>query len=181
MTARLQPAVFLDRDGTVVVESHYLSDPARAVLVPGVADALRLLREAGYALILVTNQSGIARGLYTQADFEAVQRRIEALLEAEGVHVDGVYHCPHHPDFTGPCRCRKPGTLLFERAIAEHGLDPVRSWYVGDRLKDLEPAHILGGRGVLVRTGYGREQEENAGSYEVVDDIVAAAARIIEG
>jgi D-glycero-D-manno-heptose 1,7-bisphosphate phosphatase len=173
--------VFLDRDGTVVVESHYLKDPERAVLVPGAGEALRALREAGFALILITNQSGIGRGLYTEAEFRAVQSRIEALLALDGVHVDDVYHCPHHPEYTGPCECRKPGTLLFERAASEHGLDPARSWYVGDRLKDLEPALRLGGRGILVRTGYGREQEPDAEAFEVVDDLPAAVRRILQG
>lgn len=176
----LRPAVFLDRDGTIVAEAHYLRDPDRAVLVPGAAQALNALRAAGYAVIVVTNQSGIARGLYGEKEFSAVQARIEALLAAQGAHVDAVYHCPHHPDYTGPCECRKPGTLLFERAAREHGLDPARSWFVGDRLKDVEPALRLGGRGLLVRTGYGREHEAEAGEFDVVDDIVGAAARIVE-
>jgi D-glycero-D-manno-heptose 1,7-bisphosphate phosphatase len=174
-----RPAVFLDRDGTVVIERDYLSDPERAELVPNAAAALSRLTAAGFALIVATNQSGIGRGLYREADYCAVRQRIAELLEREGVHLDGVYHCPHHPDFTGPCACRKPGTLLFERAIAEHGLDPARSWFVGDRLKDVEPARTLGGRGILVRTGYGKEHEADAADFHVVDDIAAAADLIL--
>lgn len=174
-----RPVVFLDRDGTIVVESHYLRDPDRAELVPGAAEALRALRDAGFALVVITNQSGIARGLYAEADFQAVQRRIDALLAERGAAVDAVYHCPHHPDFTGPCTCRKPGTGLFERAREEHGLDLSGAWYVGDRLKDLQPARILGGSGILVRTGYGREQEAEAGDFDVVDDLGAAARLIL--
>lgn len=176
-----RPAVFLDRDGTIVIERHYLSDPERAELVPGAARAMARLRDAGFALIVVTNQSGIARGLYGEEEFRAVQARIDELLEAQDVRVEGVYHCPHHPDLTGPCACRKPGLALFERAAAEHGLDLARSWFVGDRLKDVEPARALGGRGILVRTGYGREQEADAGDFWVVDDLDAAAARILQG
>lgn len=176
-----RPAVFLDRDGTIVVECEYLKDPARVRLVPGAAEALRSLRNAGYALIVVTNQSGIARGLYTESDFRAVEARIHALLEERGISVDAVYHCPHHPEFTGPCDCRKPGTGMYEQAVREHRLDPSRSWYVGDRLKDLEPARVLGGTGLLVRTGYGREQEADAGDFEVVDDLAGAARRILGG
>ena len=177
--AAARPAVFLDRDGTIVVESHYLKDPDRVRLVPGAIEALRALRDAGYVLIVVTNQSGIARGLYDESDFHAVEARIRELLEERGVSVDAVYHCPHHPEFTGPCDCRKPGTGMYERAAREHGLDPSRSWYIGDRLKDLEPARVLGGTGLLVRTGYGREQEADAVDFEVVDDLAGAARRIL--
>jgi D-glycero-D-manno-heptose 1,7-bisphosphate phosphatase len=172
-------AVFLDRDGTVVVERDYLADPGRAELVPSAASALSRLTSAGFALIVVTNQSGIARGLYSETDYRAVRQRIAELLEREGVFLQDVYHCPHHPDFTGPCACRKPGTLLFERAIAEHGLDPARSWFIGDRLKDVEPARTLGGQGILVRTGYGMEHEAAAADFHVVDDIAAAADLIL--
>lgn len=176
-----RPAVFLDRDGTVVVERHYLRDPDAVELVPGAAGALRRLREAGYALVVVTNQSGIARGLYTEAEFRAVQDRIDALLAREGVRFDGVYHCPHHPDFTGRCECRKPGTGLHRRAARELGLDLARSVFVGDRLKDVRPADDLGGDAILVRTGYGREQEGDAPDDLVVrDDLPAAADYILE-
>jgi D-glycero-D-manno-heptose 1,7-bisphosphate phosphatase len=174
-----RPAVFLDRDGTLVVERNYLADPARVELVPGACEALRRLREAGFALIVVTNQSGIARGLYGEADYLAVRERIREMLLACGVRIDGVYHCPHHPDFTGECECRKPGTLLFERAAREHDLDPRRSWFIGDRLKDVQPARAMGGAGLLVRTGYGRETEAAAYGFEVVEDIAAAADLIV--
>src|SRR5690606_21848860 len=135
-----RPAVFLDRDGTIVVERNYLADPARVELVPGAAAALRALAEAGYALVVVTNQSGIARGLYGEGEFRAVQRRIEELLAREGIRLDGVYHCPHHPDYTGPCECRKPAVGLYLRAARELGLDLSRSVCIGDRLKDVLPA-----------------------------------------
>ncbi len=178
--ASRRAAVFLDRDGTLVEEEDYLSDPDRVRLIPGAADALRRLRDAGFALVIITNQSGIARGFYTERDYRAVQDRIEAEFQLGRVRFDAVFHCPHHPDFTGPCRCRKPGTLLYEQAIQELGLAPDLSWYVGDRWKDLEPARILGGRGLLVRTGYGREQGPGPAEFEAVDDIVAAADRILQ-
>lgn len=172
-----RPAAFIDRDGTIVAERHYLSDPDRVALVPGVPDALRRLRHAGYALVVTTNQSGIARGLYTESDFRAVQRRIEQVLARHGIRLDGVYHCPHHPDFTGPCACRKPGTGMYRQAARELGLDPARSLFIGDRLKDVEPASALGGTAILVRTGYGREEARRAGpEVRVVDDLLAAAA-----
>jgi D-glycero-D-manno-heptose 1,7-bisphosphate phosphatase len=176
----VKPAVFVDRDGTIVVERYYLADPDDVELVPGAVRALAELAAAGYALVVVTNQSGIARGLYDDAAFHAVQRRVEELLAAEGVHLDAVFYCPHHPDFTGPCDCRKPGTALFRRAAAELGLDLARSFFVGDRLKDVVPAFELGGRAVLVRTGYGAEHEAAAGpDVVVVDDLAAAAALVL--
>ena len=175
-----RPAAFLDRDGTVMVEREYLADPAGVELVPGAADALRRLRQAGYALVLVTNQSGIGRGLYTHADFTAVQARLEQELAAAGVTLDGVYFCPHAPD-TG-CACRKPGTALFLQAAAELGLDLGASVFIGDRLRDVEPAAGLGGRGILVRTGYGVDESASASAgVAVVADLAAAAARVLEG
>jgi D-glycero-D-manno-heptose 1,7-bisphosphate phosphatase len=177
-----RPAAFLDRDGTIVIERYYLADPERVELVPGAGQALKRLAEAGFALVVVTNQSAIAQGIYTVTDFEAVQRRIEEKLAAEGVRLDGVYYCPHHPAFTGPCECRKPGPGLFRRAAADLGLDFARSVFIGDRVKDVIPALSLGGRGFLVRTGYGVEQQhEVPAAVEVVDDLAAAADRILEG
>lgn len=172
----LRAAAFIDRDGTLVAKRDYLADPEGVELVPGAAAALRRLRRAGYALVVVTNQSGIARGLYTPADYEAVRRRIDAVLAAEGVRLDGVYHCPHHPDLSGPCDCRKPGVGLYRRAAAQLGLDLGRSLYIGDRLKDVEPAEVLGGRAFLVRTGYGEGEAPAAPlGVRVVADLGEAA------
>ncbi|HEX7089694.1 MAG TPA: HAD family hydrolase [Longimicrobiales bacterium] len=174
-----RPAVFLDRDGTLVVERHYLADPARVELVEGAAAALKELAAAGYALVVVTNQSGIARGLYGEAEYRAVQRRIEELLRREGVELDGVYHCPHHPDYTGPCECRKPAPGLFRRAARELGLDVSRSVCIGDRIKDVLPARELGCAAILVRTGYGEEQARDAPEWVRVERDLAAAAEAI--
>ena len=143
-------AVFLDRDGTVIRDAHYLGDPSRVELLPGAAAAVRRLNEAGVPVIVVTNQSGIARGLLDEAAYERVRARLEALLAAEGARIDRSYMCPHHPDFGGPCECRKPGTLLYRRAAEELALDLEGSWYVGDKWRDVEPAIALGGRGILV-------------------------------
>jgi len=173
-------AVFLDRDGTLIEEAHYLADPDRVRLVAGAAEALERLRTAGYALILVTNQSGIARGIYSAEDYHAVAARLDEVLEQSGVPVDGTYYCMHHPDHTGPCDCRKPGTGMYERAARELGLDPAASWYVGDKVTDVLPAQALGGKGVLVRTGYGRDHEEHLPVGVVaVDDLAEAAALIL--
>lgn len=146
----LRPAVFFDRDGTLIEDEHYLSDPARVRLRPGAAAAVRRVNQAGLAVVIVTNQSGIARGMYTEAQYEAVRDRTLALLGEGGAHVDATYHCPHHPDFGPACACRKPGIALFQQAAAEHALDLARSALVGDRLRDVSPAARFGALGVLV-------------------------------
>lgn len=172
-----RPAAFVDRDGTIIREREYLSDPAGVELLPGAAEGLGALAGAGYAIVVVTNQSGIARGLYDEAAYQAVQRRLVEILAGHAVPVAGSYHCPHHPAFSGTCDCRKPGTGLFQRAVREHGLDPARSVFIGDRLRDIEAARELGGRAFLVRTGYGQEEAERAVSNVVIcDDLAAAAA-----
>jgi D-glycero-D-manno-heptose 1,7-bisphosphate phosphatase len=146
-------AAFLDRDGTIMYDFHYTDRPEDVVLLGGAAHAVRRLNAAGVPVIVATNQSGIARGFFTMDDAERVNARLQELLLAEGAHYDDVYVCPHHPDFSGACACRKPGTLLFERAAADHGLDVVRSVYVGDRFRDVEPGLTLGGTGILVPNG----------------------------
>ena len=145
-----RPAAFLDRDGTLMRDIHYPRDPEAVVLIAGAADAVRRLAEAGVVPVVVTNQSGIAQGRVTVAEYEAVRDRLDALLAAEGARVAASYHCPHHPDWTGPCECRKPGTLLYRTAASEHGLDPARSLFVGDRWRDVGPGLELGGFAVLV-------------------------------
>jgi D-glycero-D-manno-heptose 1,7-bisphosphate phosphatase len=148
----LRAAVFLDRDGTVIEDRHYLGSPDGVRLLPGAAAAIARLNQAGVPVVLVSNQSGIARGFFSEDDFHAVQRRLADLLAAEGARLDAAYHCPHGPDDPAPCDCRKPATGLFLRAAREHGLDLARSWFVGDRLRDVQPGVALGGRGILLAT-----------------------------
>lgn len=175
-------ALFVDRDGTVIREGKYLSDPAEAELLPGVAEGLTAFQAAGYGIVIATNQSGIARGYYGEADYRAVEEEVERQLAVAGVRILGSYFCPHHPEWTGPCDCRKPATGLFERAARDHGLDLARSVYVGDRLRDVEPGRVLGGTAVLVRTGYGeREVAWAPAGVLVVDDLAAAARLLLAG
>jgi histidinol-phosphate phosphatase family protein len=145
-----RPGAFLDRDGTIIRDANYVRDPDDVVLLPDAADAIRRLNAARVPVVIVTNQSGIARGLLSTGDYELVCRRVEALLAAEGARVDATYMCPHYPDITGPCECRKPGLALYRQAIAEHDLDPTRSLFAGDRWRDVAPATALGGMGVLL-------------------------------
>ena len=147
---RLRPAVLIDRDGTIIVDHHFIARPEQVELLPGAAAAIKRLNDAGWPVIVVTNQSGIARGYFTQADYENVRDRMAELLKKHGARVDATYVCPHHPDFTGPCECRKPGSLLFRQAAEQHALDLSRSWLIGDKLRDVAPAAELGARAIMI-------------------------------
>ncbi len=180
-------AVFLDRDGTVIVDRHHLGDPAGVELLPGAAAAIRTLNQAHLPIVLVTNQSGIGRGLFSTADFQAVQRRLVELLEAQHARVDAVYHCPHSPEHDPPCHCRKPLPGLYQRAAEELGLDLSRSFYVGDRPRDVAAATLFGGTGFLLESesaaGPGSaspsgELPQSAAVY-VVSSLEDAAAAIL--
>jgi D-glycero-D-manno-heptose 1,7-bisphosphate phosphatase len=142
-------AVFLDRDGTVMEDAHYIKSPSQVRLIPGAAAAVRKINDARVPAIVVTNQSGIARGIFKVQDYEAVRRHFESLLEAEGAHIDASYFCPHHPS-VAPCDCRKPATKMFEDAIRDFKLDSKNVAYVGDRWRDVIASKTLGGRGIMI-------------------------------
>jgi D-glycero-D-manno-heptose 1,7-bisphosphate phosphatase len=175
------PAAFLDRDGTVIREADYLADPEGVALIPGVPDALHRLRELGYRLVIVTNQSGIARGLYGHDDYRRVAARLDRVLGEHGVPVDLTLHCPHHPEFSGPCECRKPGLGMYREARERLGIRLRGSVFVGDKPSDVLPALALGGRGWLVRTGHGARAEA-AGrvpdGIRVADDLGEVAREV---
>lgn len=176
-----KPAVFLDRDGTIIEDTRYLHDPEKVKLLPGAAAAIKRLNGAGYLVVVVTNQSGIARGFYTVADYEAVQRQLRALLTAHGARLDGAYFCPHHPRFTGPCECRKPGVKLFRDAQQALDIDLAQSWWVGDRVSDVQPAESLGAasdHAILVATGEGNLHQGLARALGVT--VVADLARAVD-
>ena len=171
-------AAFLDRDGTLITDVHFLADPDGLVMMPNADHAVRALNDAGVLAIVVTNQSGIARGLITEAQYQATAQRLREVFAAKGARLDGMYHCPHHPDFTGPCECRKPGTLLFRRAAADHGIDLTGSAYIGDRLRDVQPARTLGGLGFLVPVASTPPEEREIAEREfAVVDTLGEAVR----
>lgn len=170
------PAVFLDRDGTIIDEVGYLDRPERVELYPFSTAAIRALNRAGFRVVMVTNQSGIARGFFDEGVVHAVHDHIAGLLRTGGAHIDAYYYCPHHPDgrvaaYSGPCACRKPGRGLVDRAVQELAVDPARSFTVGDRWLDVKLAANVGGRGILVRTGYG-SLEETRPPADVTPDAV---------
>jgi histidinol-phosphate phosphatase family protein len=141
-------AVFLDRDGVIVEDRGYMRDPADIALLPGTAAALRGLQREGWKLIVISNQSGVGRGLITVAEMGAVQARVVEVLRAEGVELTGAYFCPHHPDEN--CECRKPSPYLILKAAREHDVDLTRSWMIGDRESDLEAGRAAGCGHVLL-------------------------------
>jgi len=141
-------AVFVDRDGTLNVNIDYLSDPAGYQLYPGAAEGLRLLRERGFFIVVVTNQSGIGRGFFDEKALDRIHDKMRADLAKGGASIDALYFCPHKPDES--CECRKPGTAMFEKAIREHGIDPKRSFVIGDMRMDVEAGHRIGARTALV-------------------------------
>jgi D-glycero-D-manno-heptose 1,7-bisphosphate phosphatase len=176
------PAVFLDRDGTLLVEKNYLSDPDQVQILPGASGALKLLQDAGFRLIIVTNQSGIGRGYYTLEDMERVNGRLLHDFARDGIRFDKIYFAPEAPEL--PSRGRKPSPQFLFDARNEFGIDLPRSYMVGDKMIDLECGWNAGVRAsVLVRTGYGVEVEASqTGELShavVVDDLAAAAAWIL--
>ena len=174
-------AVFLDRDGTIILERNYLSDPDQVEVFPGAAKALRRLQDAGFLLFIVTNQSGIGRGYFTIADMERVNARLVSLLAAEGVRFQKIYFAPEAPD--APSRGRKPSPEFLFDARAEFGVDLAASYVIGDKLSDLESGWNAGVKHtVLVRTGYGAEWERKLATPEravIVDDLTNAADWIL--
>ena len=141
-------AAFIDRDGTMVFDKHYLADPRGLDVIPTVPEGIRKLNDAGVPVIVITNQSGIARGKFDEATLELIHQRLFEILEDSGAIVNGIYYCPHMPNAGCDCRKPKPGMLL--RAKNEHGFDLRKSYVIGDRMLDIEMAHNVGAIGVLV-------------------------------
>ena len=171
--------VVLDRDGTVIVERHYLSDPDDVELLPGAAEGLRQLREMGLGLVVITNQSAIGRGFFDEGRLEQVHQRLRELLAAECVQLDGIYFCPHLPDDN--CGCRKPRTGLIECAATELGFDPRAAFVIGDKPCDVELGQRVGATTFLVRTGYGAQVEaEGVVVADYVVDGLDEVAQVIQ-
>ena len=173
--------VFLDRDGVINAEVDYLHDPAQLVLIEGAARTIRSLVDAGAPVVVVTNQAGIGRGKYTEADLAAVTAHLDELLAAAGTALAGSYFCPHHPPagigaYRIVCRCRKPAPGMLEQAARELGIDLANSVIVGDKATDLAAGRAVGCHTVLVRTGYGAAEEASARASELCDAVFDSLA-----
>jgi len=187
----MRPAVFLDRDGTINEQMGYINHISRFVMLPRAAAGIRLLNEQGIPVVVVSNQSGLARGYFPESLIQEVHAKMNAALAEAGAHVDGIFYCPHHPEAKEErlrlaCDCRKPKPGLFLQAAAELDLDLGRSYVVGDRWSDLKAAAAVQAKGVLVLTGYGRGDYEYIGPAQevqpvyVADDLHAAVQWIVQ-
>ena len=170
--------ILLDRDGTLIVEKDYLSHPDEVELIPGVGEAIRSLRAEGHKVVLISNQSGVARGYFDEEAVRQVHQRLLDLLEQEGTTLDGIFYCPHGPE--DGCRCRKPRTGMLEDASRTSGLPLVSAIVVGDKLADLEAGKSVGAMTVLVRTGYGKKTEQtDSDKADHILDSMASLAELI--
>jgi len=186
----MKKAVFLDRDGTVNEEVGYMRDLSLLAVIPGVGKAIKKLNDSGFLVVLVTNQSGVARGYFPESLVNEAHVRLNEMLGKDGARLDAVYYCPHHPTagstvLTRACECRKPGTGLIDQAVRDLDIDVHRSYMVGDKWSDVELGHRAGTASILVRSGFAADDPGNARPGHVVDpdftahDLVEAADWII--
>ncbi len=166
----MQPAVFLDRDGTLIVEKHYLNNLANIVLFEGVATTLKALQQKGFLLLLLTNQSAVAKGIISENFVKSAYQTINRLLAEFKVKLDDCFYCPHHPLGNPPynidCECRKPKIGLIEQAKKKYAIDIKNSWLIGDKIIDMQVASKIGCQAALVLTGYGAQSQQEAKSIK---------------
>ncbi len=181
----MKRAVFLDRDGTINIEKEYLYQAAEFEFIPGAPEAISLLNQAGITVVVVTNQSGVARGYYTEEDVHNLHRHIASELARSGAHIDEWLYCPHHPDGRGsyalPCKCRKPLPGMLYEAAARHGINLEDSTMIGDKLADIEAGQAAGCNTILVCTGYGANEKQHVGPETFVcDDLLSAVKYLLK-
>lgn len=186
----MERVIFLDRDGTLNEEVNYLHRKEDLKILAGVPEAIRMFKEHGYKIVVVTNQAGVARGYYTEAEVEALHRYMNQLLKVRGAEIDCFFYCPHHPEhgigaYKKNCHCRKPATGMFEMAEQYFDVDKAESWMIGDKLIDVEAGNNYGVRTALVGTGYGAdvhaglmtEREKGAMPYDIYAETLVDAAK----
>ena len=186
----LQAAIFIDRDGTINEDTGYVSSPDELIIYPWAAEAIRLVNESGMKAIVITNQSGVARSLYTEQTLGVIHDRLTRELSRSGASVDGIYYCPHHPDigdetYRKRCDCRKPRPGMLRDAARDHRIDLAASYVIGDKASDINLAAEVGARGALVLTGYGRETLRRRDRWPcepviVADDLLEAVKQILD-
>jgi len=174
----LNRCVFLDRDGTINEEVNYLSHPDQLRLIEGSAKAIKSLNEAGFKVVIVTNQAGVARGYFSEERVHEIHAVLGKILREKEAQIDAIYYCPHHPTagvgvYKIDCNCRKPKPAMLEKAANELNIDLRQSFLVGDRVSDLEAGNTVGCKNILVRTGYGLESEKEFSNHKWQPDFVA--------
>jgi D,D-heptose 1,7-bisphosphate phosphatase len=163
-------AIFLDRDGVINKEVGYLSKPNNFEFIEGSIEGLKILKQKGFLLIIITNQAGIARGFFTEATLKAIHKVMLNRLKQNGITLDDIYYCPHHPDFTGSCDCRKPNPGMILNAELKHNINLNNSYMIGDTLKDIQTGKAAKCKTVLVLTGYGKEEQNKISN--IVPDMI---------
>jgi D,D-heptose 1,7-bisphosphate phosphatase len=163
-------AIFLDRDGVINKEVSYLSNPDDFEFIEGSIEALKILKQKGYLLIVITNQAGIARGFFTEQTLKTIHMKMINILKENQIQLDDIFYCPHHPDFTGPCDCRKPNPGMIMKAKLKHNIDLNKSFMVGDTLNDIQTGKAANCKTVLVLTGYGTDEKEKIRS--IIPDMI---------
>ncbi len=163
-------AIFLDRDGVINKEVSYLSNPDNFEFIEGSIDALKILKKKGFLLIVVTNQAGIARGIFTLEILKVIHDKMRNILKENNANLDEIYYCPHHPDFTGPCDYRKPNPGMILKAQSDFNVNLSKSYMVGDTLNDIETGKAAKCKTVLVLTGYGKEEQKKIRS--IIPDMI---------
>ncbi len=163
-TKKSKKAIFLDRDGVINKEVSYLSDPKNFEFIEESIEALKLLKKKKFLLIIITNQAGIARGLFTEEILKSIHDKMIGILKQNNIEIDDIYYCPHHPEFTGQCDCRKPNPGMILKAKLKHNINLNDSYMVGDTLKDIQTGNAANCKTVLLLTGYGKEEQKKISS-----------------
>lgn len=171
-------AIFLDRDGTICEESNYLSNPDDLEIFPYAAEAIRLLNDAGFLVVIITNQSGIGRGYFNEDDLDRISQKMFDQLDSGGARIDAIYYCPHAPEDN--CDCRKPKTKMIENACKDFPIDLANSWIIGDKAIDIQTGINAGTKSALVLTGYGKSEIDkcNDTANLTAEDLLDAALKI---
>lgn len=161
MAEQLKPAVFLDRDGTINIDAGYINDPDSFVMYPYAPQAVRMLNKSGFLAVIITNQSGLARGFFTKEVMNEIHGKMNDIFISQGAHIDGLYYCPHDPnakisEYKTQCSCRKPNTGLIEQAVRELKIDTSKMYFIGDKYSDITAGYKSGCKTVMVKTGYGK-------------------------
>lgn len=185
----LYPTVFIDRDGTINLDAGYINDPDNFVMYPYAPQAVRMFNESGFLAVVITNQAGIGRGFFTIETMNLIHKKMNAIFDAQGAKIDGLYYCPHQigakiPEYDVDCRCRKPYTGMIEQAFAELPIDKSRTYFIGDKYSDMETGFNAGSKTIMVKTGYGKgellqKSHKWARKPDAVCETLLDAARLI--